>query len=206
MKIIDAEQNSPEWIKARLGKITASGMHNIITPLGARSKASDRYIRQLMAEVIREEPSSSFQGNVHTERGHQLEEEAANYYAMLNGVDPIKVGFCLTDDEMIGASPDRFIGEDGILEIKTCLPEIMIEQYEKETLEQSHRPQTQCQLFVTGRKWVDTMLYCPKMRPIIVRSERNTPFIMDMVSFATDAHRSMQNRLAALKEKGYYEP
>lgn len=206
MRTIDVDQNSPEWLAARIGKITASNMHKIISPAGQESKQVSKYVSQLIAEIIRGEPCNSFKGNENTERGHELEQEAADYYQFVKDVELKKVGFCLTDDGVIGASPDRFVCDDGILEIKTCLPEIMVEQYEKTTLEQDHRPQTQAQLFVTERNWVDTMLYCPKMTPIIVHSERNTSFIMDMVSFTKKAHASMQSRLQGIIGKGYYEP
>ena len=52
MKIIECEQNSPEWFAARLGKITASNMDKIITPTGQQSKQVGKYITQLIAEII----------------------------------------------------------------------------------------------------------------------------------------------------------
>ena len=161
MKIIECKQNDEIWEKARCGKITSSGMSQIISPTGKASTQVSKYISRLIAERIRGE-KDGWAGNKHSDRGHEFEQEAVDYYAMLYDVEPQLVGFCLTDDETIGASPDRLIGGEGILEIKTCLSEIMIEHYEKDDpkafLEQEHRPQTQCQLFVTDRKWVDTML------------------------------------------------
>jgi hypothetical protein len=206
MKIISCEQNDEVWEKARNGRITSSGMSNIITPTGKKSSSRDKYISRLIAEQIRGE-KDGWIGNKHSERGHEFEQEAVDYYSMLYGVEPIKVGFCLYDDELIGASPDRFVGEDGILEVKTCLSEIMIEHYEKESpqdfLEQEHRPQTQSQLFVTGRKWVDTMLYCPLMKPIVVRSVMNLSYLMDMLSWTKEAKTSLETRLENIKNKGF---
>jgi predicted phage-related endonuclease len=205
VKIIEVEQGSEQWLAERLGHISASNMHKIISPTGKQSTQAEKYITELIAEIISGESADPFKGNVHTERGKTLEEEAADYYAMLNGVEPQKIGILRTDDGMISASPDRLIGDDGMLEIKTCLPRIMVEQYEKESLEEDHRPQTQCQLFVSGRKWIDTLLYCPNMKPIIVRSEPKQAFIMDMVRFTKQAHNSLVSRLAALKEKGFVD-
>ena len=206
MKIIECEQNSPEWYAARLGKITASNMEKIITPTGQQSKQTEKYITQLIAEIITGESAEKFKGNQYTDRGHELEQEAADYYAMVKRVDLQQIGFCLTDDEMIGASPDRLVGDDGMLEIKICIPSIMIEYYEKKdteaALEQDHKPQTQTGLYVVGRKWIDTILYCPGMKPIIVRSLRNCDFIMDMVRYTKDAHKTMLARIEALRGKG----
>lgn len=209
MQILNVEQNSPEWHAARLGRFTASNMSRIISPLGKQSTSVDKYVTDLIAEKITGLSAEKFKGNVHTERGKTLEEEAADYYAMLRGVELTKVGFCMTDDGIVGCSPDRYVGTEGMLEIKTCLASIMTEFCEQDDpekkLEQEHRPQTQCGLHVNSdRKWVDTMLYCPGWpKPLIVRSVRQTSYIMDMVRYTNMAHVSLQTRLAALRLKGF---
>lgn len=205
MKIIECEQGSPEWFAARVGKVTASCMEKIITPTGKESTQADKYMNQIIAEIITGESAEAFNGNIHTDRGKEYEEEAVNYYAMLNGIDPKKIGFCVTDDDKLGCSPDRFVGEDGMLEIKTGLPHVLIESALNNKLEQEHRPQTQCGLFVTGRVWVDTMLYNPKMKPIIIRAKRNNSFIVDMNTALTKFHAGMTDKIRKLKTSGYME-
>lgn len=210
MKIIDCIQGTPEWHAARLGRFTASNMDMIITPTGKHSAQAEKYVTQIIAEKITGQSAEKWKGNVHTERGKTLEEEAADYYAMVKGVDLQKIGFCTTDDGTMGCSPDRLVGDYGALEIKTCLSSIMIEYYEKPdpkaALEQEHRPQTQSGLYILERKWIDTILYCQNMRPIIVRSEPNTPYLMDMLRFTQQAHASMIRRLDALRQKGFFDP
>lgn len=208
MKIIEVEQNTPEWYAARIGRFTASNMDKIISSTGKKSTQVEKYVTKMLGEIVTGQPEEGYT-NKHMERGKTMEQEACDYYAMLRQVDPKKVGFCITDDGIMGCSPDRFVGEDGILEIKTCIPSIMIEQWEKTNpkgaLEQDHRPQTQCTLHIVPRKWIDTMLYCPGMKPLIVRSERNTPFLMDMVRYTMEAHTSLTARRLALQNKGYVE-
>lgn len=201
MKIIECEQNSPEWFAARLGRFTASNMDMIISPTGKQSKSAEKYVTKLLGEIVTGRNDPTFT-NSHMERGKELEQEAADYYAMLNGVELRKVGFCITDDGLMGCSPDRLVGDDGVLEIKTCISSVMIEAYENDSLEQDHRPQTQSNVHILGRKWVETMLYCPGAKPIIRRSAPLTPYIMDMLTFTRQAQMSLKNRLAALKEKG----
>ena len=203
MKIHDVIQGDEDWHKIRLGRFTASCMDQIISPTGKQSTQVDKYINKLIAERITERSCDPFKGNVHTERGKTLEEEAADYYAMVRNVEPQIIGFCTTDDDLIGCSPDRFIGDDGILEIKTCLPHIMVEQYLKDSLEQDHRPQTQCCLLVTGKSWIDTMLYCPDMKPIIMRSTPKDDYISDMLKFTNEAHTKMTARMAEIMTKGF---
>lgn len=205
MRIIEVEQNSPEWFAARLGRVTASCMEKIISPTGKESSQADKYMNQLIAETITGESSETFKGNVYTDRGKDWEQEAADYYAMLRGVELTKIGFCVTDDGFTGCSPDRFVGEDGMLEIKTGLPHVVIEYYLNEKLEQEHRPQTQCGLFVTDRKWIDTMLFHPLMKPIIIRAERNEPYISDMKNYIEKFRKNMQDRITLLRNKGCLE-
>lgn len=205
MKIINCEQNTPQWASARLGRVTASCMEKIISPTGKESIQSDKYMNQLIAEVITGESAETFKGNGHTDRGKEWEQEAAEYYSMLRGVDLIKVGFCLTDDERVGCSPDRFVNDDGMLEIKTGLPHVMIEYYLNDKLEQEHRPQTQCGLHVTERQWIDTLLYHPLMKPIIVRSARNELYLASMCSALDKFHAEMKERITKLRNKGFLE-
>lgn len=204
MKIVEVEQNTPEWEAARSGHFTASGMHQIISPIGKKSSQVDKYINTLIGELITKQSGNPFEGNNHSQRGHEFEQEAADYYSMLTGLELQTVGFCLTDNELIGCSPDRFVvGQKAAVEIKTCLPHIMVEMYQKETLEQDHRPQTQTCLYVTGFEWIDTVLYCPKMKPVIMRSTPNRQFIMDMLTYTNEANKILQERVSEIKKKGY---
>lgn len=205
MKIIDCTQGSDEWIAARVGVVTASCMDKIITPTGKESTQTDKYMNQIIAEIITGESAETFAGNAHTDRGKEYEEEAVAYYAMVHGIEPQKIGFCVTDDGKLGCSPDRFVGEDGMLEVKTGLPHVLIESALNNKLEQDHRPQTQCGLRVTNRKWVDTMLYNPKMKPIIIRAERNNSFILDMNTALTKFYSNMDTKIEKLKTSGYME-
>ena len=54
------------------------------------------------------------------ERGADMERDAYGFYEALKDVDTEEIGFCLSDDKRVGVSPDRFVGNDGGLEIK-CL-------------------------------------------------------------------------------------
>lgn len=207
MKIIECEQNDPAWYEARIGRFTASNMSMIISPLGKQSTSVEKYVTQIIAEIITGKAEENAFTNKHMERGKTMEEEAADYYSMIRRCELQKIGFCVSDNDIMGCSPDRFVDGDGILEIKTCIPKIMVEYYEKPNpeaaLQQEHRPQTQTTLHInTERKWIDTILYCPDMDPIIVRSERNTSYLMDMTRYVGQAQASLTHRLSVLRERG----
>lgn len=211
MKHIPIDWESPDaeatWKKLRLGKITASNMDKIITPTGKESVQVDKYLNQLLAEQITGESAESFQGNSHTERGKEFEQEAADYYAMTTGHVLERVGFCMTDDERLGCSVDRFINEDGILEIKTGMPHILVEYHLSGKLEQDHRPQTQSSLFITERTWAATLLYNPNilLKPIIINSGVNMPFQVSMMQLTDKAFSLMEEKRTKLKASGFFE-
>lgn len=205
VKIIECEQNTPEWYSARIGRVTASNMDRIITPTGEKSDQATKYINQLIGEQITGQSGDAFKGNPHSDRGKEFEQEAAGWYAMNYEVELTKIGFCTTDDGLVGCSPDYFIGDDEMLEIKTGIPSVMIELYLNDKLEQKHRPQTQCGLYVTGRRKITTLLYHPLMKPIIISAERNVPYIISMETMLGDFHMKMQDRITLLRNKGYME-
>jgi YqaJ-like viral recombinase domain len=203
----EVTQGEDAWKKLRLGIITASNMDCIISPTGQESKQVEKYIHKLLSEQITGESSDTFEGNFNTERGKEYEQEAADYYSMVNSVELQKVGFCTTNDGRLGCSPDRFVGDDGILEIKTALPHIMVQYYLSGKLEQDHRPQTQSTLYIAERQWADTMLYNPMFKPIIIRSNRNGVFITDMLGFTDKALKMLDEKKKKLREQGcFYEP
>ena len=51
-----------------------------------------------------------------------VEAEAADWYEFDQDVTTQRVGFITDDGRTMGCSPDRFVGDDGLLEIKTPLP------------------------------------------------------------------------------------
>ncbi len=204
MKIHDVQQSTPEWKSLRLGRITASNMDCIISPTGKESTQVDKYLNKLLAEQITGESADTFDGNAHTDRGHEYEQEAADYFAMLHGVELKRVGFVTTDDGRLGCSPDFLVGDDAVLEIKTGLPHIMVQYYLSGKLEQDHRSQTQATLYVTERNRCFTMLYNPLIKPIIIESPRNVPFITAMLQFTDNAFKLMEQKKAKLRECGFF--
>jgi hypothetical protein len=110
MRIVDVEQNSPEWFAARRGLPTASCFDQIVTAQrGDLAAAHERYINQLIDELVRPDSAPSFTGNRHTERGKLLEPEARRAYAFVSGHAVQTVGLVLRDDGRVGCSPDALV-------------------------------------------------------------------------------------------------
>ncbi len=170
MIYLELEQGTDEWLEARRGIPTASSFSKIITPkTGVLSKTSDKYIAEIIAETV--EPDNSFQGNQWTERGHELEPEARNWYEFQTGCDVRQVGMILLDDLTAGVSPDGLIDDDGMLEIKCPKPSTHVEWLLNGGLPDEHKPQCHAALHIAQRKWLDFVSYCPKFKPLLVRVE-----------------------------------
>ena len=167
MIVHEVEQGSPEWYAIRAGKPTASEFSNIVTSKGDLSKSISTYALTLAAELYAGEPVDRWEGNSWTDRGKELEAEAIARYEFENDVAAIPVGFVTSDDGNIGCSPDRLVGEDGLIEVKCLKAEKHIEAilYFKNHSKcpTTYVQQTQGQIWITGRKWCDLYFYHPQL-------------------------------------------
>lgn len=196
MQIHEIEQNTPEWLALRMGLPTASQFATIMAKgrSGGDSKTRQTYLYKLAGEILTGEPMDNF-SNAHMERGHEMEPEARSYYAFMSDVEPQQVGFITNGPK--GCSPDSLIGCDGMLEIKTKLPHLMMAVLEADTFPAEHRAQCQGQLWVAEREWVDLTCYWPKMPPFIKRAYRDDAYIAEIAA-AVD---QFNDELAALVAK-----
>lgn len=176
MEIIRCEQNTDEWVQARVGIPTASQFSDVLAKGqgGGVSKMRRTYLRKLAGERITGQPAKSFR-NADMDRGHAMEAEARNFYEFTRGVTVERVGFI--KNHGAGASPDALIGDDGLLEIKTAEPHILIGYIEAGRVPSEHVAQLQGQMWVSERVFCDLLIYWPKMDPLEVRVERDDAFI-----------------------------
>jgi hypothetical protein len=168
MRIIDCDQGTDQWFRARMGMPTASEFSTVMAKGkdGGASKTRETYMLKLAGEILTGEPMDSF-SNGHTERGKEMEAEARELYAFMRDCEPERVGFIVNGD--MGCSPDSLVGEDGAVEIKTKLPHLQIKCLLSEKLPAEHRAQCQGILLVTGRKWIDFVSYWPGLPLHVVR-------------------------------------
>lgn len=203
MQEIKHEQGSPEWFAARAGLFTASNFDKVISPTGLQSKQVDAYTSELLAEVMVDGKVNIFEGNAYTERGNELEPQAADMYSFLNDVELQTCGFVIADDGFYGASPDRLVGEDGLLEIKCPAPHNHVANMLANKVDSKYIPQLQGQLLCTGRKWVDWMSYHPELPPVIIRVERDEPYIASLKQFLHEGKGLLETKKQKLKDMGY---
>ena len=115
------EQGSPNWLRARLGCITASRASDLIARDRSGKgpgKSRKTYLRQLVAEVAtgQQKEQGSFK---QTEHGHEHEATAREMFAFHVGLPVQQVPFIYGDISMrYGCSPDGIADENSGVEIK----------------------------------------------------------------------------------------
>ena len=125
MIIHDVVQGSDQWKLVRLGKFTASNADDLLMD---KNKAGYRnLLNRIVFEKITGVEPEEFKSKW-MERGNLIEEEARTAYMLESGLWVEKVGF-VELDEYTGASPDGFIGDDGLLEIKCPSSSTLIEYH-----------------------------------------------------------------------------
>ncbi len=176
IEIFECEQNSDEWMRARMGIPTASMFATVMAKGkdGGASVTRKTYLYKLAGEILTGEPMETYQ-NSHMERGHVMEPEARDLYCFAMDMPLTRVGFVRNGS--CGCSPDSLIGENGVLEIKTAAPHILVEYLLAGKFPAEHVAQTQGALMVTGRTWVDIAIYWPKMPLFTCRAYRDEPYI-----------------------------
>ncbi len=151
----DVEQGGVEWSILRAGKVTASEVDALISPLGEVRKGEgvQTYLAQKLCENWIGGPLPSVQGVWDLDQGSLLEERAKPAFTFHTGLETSNVGFITNDDETCGCSPDAMAGDIGV-EIKCARMETHIGYLLKGVLPKQYIAQVQFSMFVTGcDKW-----------------------------------------------------
>ncbi len=175
-------QYSGEYDALKLGLPTSSTFDKLFTkpskkfPKGQESTQWTALAHHLIAERLLGRKVESFT-SYHMERGLEMEPEAVAWYEWDTGVETALIGFITTDDGKVGCSPDRLVGESGLLEIKCPTPSGQVKYLLSPEAAHEHWPQLQGQLLVSGRDWVDLLAWHRELPRIVVRVERDEEYI-----------------------------
>ena len=157
---MNAPQGTEEWLKKRLGKITGSTIHKIMS-LKENSSTRAKLLQDLTLERISGSPTKNIVTGPMA-RGLELESEARNAYELKNQ-KVILTGFINHPTiKEAGASPDGLVGEDGLIEIKCLNIKNHNEIVNKKNLPKQYNLQIQFQLACTNRAWCDFVAYHPE--------------------------------------------
>lgn len=174
--IIDCEQGTEEWFKARLGKITASDFDKIITGTGKFSTSHNEIVNKNVAEILTGEVKETFQSES-MNRGTYLEKEALKFFNIAFDYKFEKTGFF--DSRLgYGCSPDGVDLDLKIgLELKCPESHTHVGYLAEDDLPKKYYQQVQGSLLVSG---FDTWIfgsYHPALPPVHVIVKRDEPYI-----------------------------
>jgi putative phage-type endonuclease len=200
------EQRTEEWLVARLGKVTASRVADVIARTkSGYSTSRDNYMAQLICERLTNTKSESY-SNASMEWGTNTEPLARAHYEMSTGVLVNEVG--LIDHpsiQMSGASPDGLIGDDGLLEIKCPNTATHFETILSESIPSKYITQMQWQMACTERKWCDFVSFDPRapegLQYFSKRVYRDQEMITALENEVIKFLGEMEEKIKSLKDK-----
>lgn len=159
------DQGSPEWFAARLGRVTASRVADIVARTKTGYSASRAgYMAELICERLTGKPAADVYVNADMQRGTELEPIARAMYEITTGRSVHQVGFVVHPTlELAGASPDGYVDDDGLAEIKAPRPHVHLDYLESGKAPAKYQPQMAWQCICTRRSWCDFISYCEVM-------------------------------------------
>jgi hypothetical protein len=206
IEVFDFEQGSPDWREARRGLPTASEFKTLIRTKGrgegGESVTRKKYLYRLAAEIVTGEIVETY-SNEHMDRGNDMEAEARSYYALISSEPVTRVGFLRDKEKGAGCSPDSLVGDKGLLEIKTALPDIVIAHMLKGEFPPEHKAQTQGNLWISEREWIDLEIYWPTLpRPFEKRATRDEDYIRDLAASVAQFNEELEQTVERVRRYG----
>lgn len=202
MIIHEVEQGTDAWFKLRLGIPTASEFAKIVSPTGKLSTQVEGLAYEKAFERLTGVKANQWDGNSDTDRGNELEPEAANAYSFIKDIECVKVGFVTNNDKTFGASPDRFVS-DGLLEIKCPSNKVQNEILAKGKVPTGYMPQLQGQMMVCEKEWCDFFAYNQHAPVFLKRVYRDEDYIKKLSSELVNFEHKILETLENIKKNGF---
>ncbi len=179
------EQQSAEWFEARLGKVTASRVSDVMAKTkSGPAAARTNYMMQLLCERLTGRREETFT-SAPMKRGTELETAARSVYEAEKGLFVIETG--MVEHPFIngfGASPDGLVDDSGLLEIKCPNTATHIEFLRTGKPHNKYQWQMLAQMACTGRDWCDFVSFDDRLPAALqyscIRFERDQSRIDEM--------------------------
>lgn len=206
MRLLEVEQGTPEWLAARVGVITASRFKDACSRLakGGMTSYATKYADDVALERVTGEMVDPGFVTWQMRAGQEREPFARALYERHTAQWVEQSGIALTDDGRFGYSTDGFVGEDGAIEIKSpSSASVILSMWRDHDLSE-YQHQMQGGLWLTGRKWIDFVMYVPSLAGIgkelyIKRVTRDEAFIETMESQLMEFLKLVDHNEAALR-------
>jgi len=164
LRIIEVRQGSEEWLAARVGKVGASRIADIVAKTkSGYSTSRANYAAELIAERLTGKKAEGYT-NAAMQWGTDNEPQARAMYEFMRNVSVVEVGIVLHPTiENAQASPDGLVGDDGLVEIKCPLTATHIATLRGGEIDGKYMKQMQWQMACTGRAWCDFCSFDPRL-------------------------------------------
>lgn len=157
-------QSDPLWATARLGHVTASRVSDVVAKTKSGWGASRaNYAAELVAERLTNTPAERFT-NAAMQWGVETEATARAAYEFRNDVTCGAAGFVKHFAiEWAGASPDGFVGDNGLVEFKCPNTATHIDTLLSGAIPEKYRLQMQWQMACADKAWCDFVSFDPRL-------------------------------------------
>lgn len=203
-RVIDAEQRSPEWFAARLGRLTGSRAGDMLATIKSGESAARRDLRmQLVCERLTGQLQEDGFINAVMQRGIELEPVAFAAYEGVTGNLVHRSGFLADVRHLAGCSLDGHVGDfEGIVELKCPKSATHLKYLRAGVVPTEHLPQILHNLWITGAAWCDFVSFDDRfpvnLQLFRVRVERDAQAIADYESKALAFLAEVENETAAV--------
>jgi len=213
MRVIECEQNTESWHKARCGRCTGSRIADVM----AKSKSKDKngnllpsamratYMGELIAERLSGfQPMDGYKSPA-MKWGSDNEDAACSLYAFMYDAEPIKVGFVLHPElDWAGASPDRLVGDKGCLQVKCPNSSTHADSLLGAPVDSKYMKQMQFEMLCAEREFCDFVSYDPRypaeMQLWVKRVMRDEAMIKEIEREVRLFLEELDERLASLRK------
>ena len=202
------------WLKARLGRCTASRIGDATRQLKKGGWGADRenYKMELIAERLTGQSKQRYISEAMV-WGQQVERDALlAYQARTGNVVDTSMWFAPHPTiEWSGASPDALVGTDGMVQIKAPETSTFVKALLTKAIDPDHHAQVQWEMACTGRKWSDLILFDPRIndpryRMIRWRIERDDLWIANAEEMVRAFLKEIEDALATVNAEVALEP
>lgn len=199
-------QGTPEWFAARAGKVTASRVADVIakTKTGYSTSRAN-YAAELLCERLTGVCAEGFTSGP-MQWGKDQEPHARAAYESRIGCDVLEIGFVDHPEvAMSGASPDGYVGEEGLVEIKCPNTATHLDTLLGAAVPAKYLTQIQWQLACTGRAWCDFVSYDPRLPPAmrlyVQRIPRDVSMILELETEVSAFIAELDAKVATLRQR-----
>jgi putative phage-type endonuclease len=195
-------QGTDDWRIARLGKVTASRVADVMaTTKNGEAATRKNYMMELLCERLTGQSAEGFTSAA-MQRGIDLEPMARTEYEIQNGLLVSETG--LVDHPtiaMFAASPDGLINNDGLIEIKCPNTAQHVDFLLTGTIPPRYVWQMTAQMECTGRAWCDYVSYDDRMPAHLMLQVKRLHIGDTQVKLMVDTVRQFLDQLSDLEHQ-----